>query len=75
MLAISSLEDLIPRYQNAGLTEDAARVDRAIRERAEQARGEMKRISVPVEIPREEMDKFGHGPIRTAILVCSSELP
>lgn len=56
--AISWLEDLIPRYRNAGLVEDAARVERAIRDRAEQARGEMKRISLPVEVPKEELDKW-----------------
>lgn len=58
ILAISWLEDLIPRYRNAGLVEDAARVERAIRDRAEQARGEMKRISVPLDIPKEELDKW-----------------
>lgn len=58
ILAIAWLEDLIPRYRNAGLAEDAARVERAIRSRAEQARGEMKQISVPVEIPKEELDQW-----------------
>ncbi len=67
ILAISWLEDLIPRYRNAGLTEDAARVERAIRERAEQARGEIKRISVPVEIPREEMDKWANAVIGSSL--------
>ena len=58
MLAIAWLEDLIPRYRNAGLVDDAARVEQAIRSRAEQARGEMKQISVPVEIPRGELDQW-----------------
>ncbi len=67
ILAISWLEDLIPRYRNAGLIEDAARVERAIRERAEQARGEMKRISVPVDLPREEMDKWADAVVGSSL--------
>jgi len=67
ILAISWLEDLIPRYRNVGLIEDAARVERAIRERAEQARGEMKQISVPVEIPREEMDKWADAVVGSSL--------
>ena len=58
LLAVSWLEDLIPRYRNAGLADDAARIERAIRQRADQARGEMKSISVPVTIPKEELDKW-----------------
>ena len=67
ILAISWLEDLIPRYRNAGLLEDAARVERAIRHRAEQALGEMKQISVPVEIPREEMDKWADAVVGSSL--------
>lgn len=58
LLAVSWLEDLLPRYRDAGLMDDAARVERAIRERAAQALGEMKRISIPVEIPNEELEKW-----------------
>lgn len=58
LLAIAWLEDLIPRYRAAGMLDDAARVERAIRDRAEQARGEMKHISVPFEVPKEEMEKW-----------------
>jgi len=61
ILAIAWLEDLIPRYRNAGLIEDAARIERAIRDRAEQARGEMTRTSVPLEIPKEELDKLANA--------------
>src|SRR5688572_30494414 len=48
LLAVAWLEDLIPRYRAVGLIEDVARVERSIRQRAEDARGEMKRISVPL---------------------------
>lgn len=58
MLAIAWLEDLIPRYRNAGLIEDAVRVERAIRDRAEQARSEMKTVSHSIEIPKEKMDAW-----------------
>jgi len=63
LVAIAWLEDLIPRYRAAGLVDDAARVERSIRERAEQARGEMKRISVPLDIPKEEMEKWADAVI------------
>ena len=58
ILAVSWLEDLIPRYRNAGLIEDAARVERAIRARAEEARGEMKQVSVPIKIESAELEKW-----------------
>lgn len=63
LVAIAWLEDLIPRYRAAGLVNDSARVERLIRERAEQARGEMKRISVPIDISREEMEKWADAVI------------
>ena len=58
LLAVSWLEDLIPRYRNAGLADDAVRIEQAIRQRADEAHGEMKRISTPVNIPKEELDKW-----------------
>lgn len=58
LLALAWLEDLIPRYRNAGMTEDAARVERTIRERAKEAEKEIKRVEVPVEIPKEELDQW-----------------
>lgn len=61
ILAIAWLEDLIPRYRNVGLIEDAARIERAIRDRAEQARGEITRTSVPLDIPKEELDKLANA--------------
>ena len=38
--------------------EAVARVERTIKERAGDAQSEMKRISVPIEIPREELDAW-----------------
>jgi hypothetical protein len=58
ILAIAWLEDLIPRYRNVGLLEEAARIERAIRDRAQEARGEMKAVSHTVEIPKDKMDAW-----------------
>ena len=58
LLASAWLEDLIPRYRNEGMLEDVARVEAAIRSRAGEASGEMKRIEVPVSIPKDELDKW-----------------
>jgi hypothetical protein len=58
MLAVAWLEDLIPRYRNVGLTEDAIRVEKAIRERAEQMRAEMKTVSHSIEISKDKMDAW-----------------
>jgi hypothetical protein len=58
ILAIAWLEDLIPRYRNAGLIEDAVRVEQAIRDRAQEARGEMKTVSHSIEIPKDKMDAW-----------------
>lgn len=58
LVALSWLEDLIPRYRNAGMKEDAARVERIIRSRAKEAQGEMKRIEIPLKIPKEELEEW-----------------
>jgi hypothetical protein len=58
LTAIAWLEDLIPRYRNLGMADDAARVERTIRERAGDAKGEMKHIEVPITIPQSEMDDW-----------------
>lgn len=58
LLASAWLEDLIPRYRNEGMSEAVARVEAAIRNRAGEASGEMKRIEVPVSIPKAELDKW-----------------
>lgn len=58
LTAIAWLEDLIPRYRNLGMVDDAARVERTIRERARDAKGEMKHIEVPITIPQAELDDW-----------------
>lgn len=58
LLASAWLEDLIPRYRNEGLNDDVARIEAAIRSRADEAAGEMKKIEVPLSIPREKLDQW-----------------
>lgn len=58
MLAIAWLEDLIPRYRSAALIEDAKRVEDAIVSREKDAKKEMSRHSVTVEIPAEQVQKW-----------------
>lgn len=58
LLAASWLEGLLPAYREAGLVEEAARAERTIAARASDARGEMKRVEVPIQIPREEFDAW-----------------
>jgi len=71
MTAIAWLEDLIPRYRNSGMADDAARVEQTIRQRAAQAQGEMKSIGVPLEASQEEIDRwvaqFAEGPLRQVL--------
>lgn len=56
LVAVSWLEDLLPRYRDIGDTVGAARVEATIRQRATDARAEMTTHSVEVEIPREELE-------------------
>jgi hypothetical protein len=58
MTAIAWLEDLIPRYRRAGMLEDAARVEQAIRDRAGDAQAEMKSVETSVEVSPEEMERW-----------------
>jgi len=58
LTAIAWLEDLIPRYRNAGMPEDAIRVEQTIRSRAAEAMGEMQQIEVPIKIDKEELDRW-----------------
>jgi len=58
LVATSWLEDLLPTYREHGLLEEVARVERTIAARASEARGELKRIEVPIEMPREEFDAW-----------------
>lgn len=58
LTAIAWLSQLLRRYHEAGDAAGAARVEQQIRERAPGIPGEMKNISVPLEISREELLAF-----------------
>lgn len=58
LTALAWLADQAARYRAIGDKEGAARVERTIRSRAAEAQGEMKRISVPIEIPKKEFDEW-----------------
>jgi len=59
LTAQAMLEPLIATYRNAGLFDDAARIERIIRERAPEANGDFKTISVPLNMTTEERDRWG----------------
>ncbi len=58
LLALSWLEGLLPKYRDAGLIDDVARIEQLIRSRAHEAQRDMKTVSVPVTIPKEELDAW-----------------
>ncbi len=58
LTAIAWLSEQAQRYRQLGDEEAVARVEQTIRDRAVDAQGEMKRISVPVEIPRDELNAW-----------------
>ncbi len=58
LTAISRLEDLIPRYRNLGLVDDAARVEGTFRSRAKEAQAEMTHFEVPIDIPKVELEAW-----------------
>ncbi len=58
LTAIVWLSDQADRYRHLGDEVAVARVEQAIKDRAGDAQGEMKRISVPIEVPREELDAW-----------------
>lgn len=58
LVATSWLEDLVPRYRKVGLEADAVRVERAVKARSAEAKSEMKRISVPIDISQEELNTY-----------------
>jgi hypothetical protein len=55
LTAIAWLSELTARYRQLGDEDGVARVERGIRERAEDAQGEMHRISVPLNITPEQV--------------------
>lgn len=58
LTAIAWLTDQLARYRQLGDPEGVARVERAIRARAQDAQGEMKRISVPLGLKAEELEAW-----------------
>lgn len=58
LVAMAWLEDLIPFYRNAGLFDDAARVERSISSRAAQAESEFGQFEVTVDMPKERVEKW-----------------
>jgi hypothetical protein len=58
LTAIAWLTDQLARYRQLGDQEGISRMERAIRARAQEAQGEMKRISVPLNLKREELDAW-----------------
>jgi hypothetical protein len=58
LVAISWLQDVLTRYRNVGLIAEAGRVERQILGRVGDAQSEMKRYEAPVNIPKEELEKW-----------------
>lgn len=58
LTAISWLETLSAKYRAANLSTDVARVESAIRARADEAHQSMKRLSVDINVPEAEMDAW-----------------
>jgi hypothetical protein len=63
LVAIAWLQDVLTRYRNVGMLADAARLEREIARRAGAARGEMKRIETPINITREDLEKWADSVI------------
>lgn len=57
-LALAWLQPVIEQYRQAGMREDAERVQLASMEKGKNIEADMKVISVNTEIPREEMEAF-----------------
>jgi hypothetical protein len=58
LTAIAWLTDQLARYRQLGDQESVSRIERAIRARAQEAQGEMKRISVSLDLKPEELDAW-----------------
>ena len=56
-LSAAWLSPVLDAYKNLGLVEDAKRVQLTLAEKAKTLASEMKTISVPVEVPKEEVDR------------------
>jgi hypothetical protein len=58
LTAIALLERQAIRYRRAGDKASAARVEQTIRGRAPEAKGELQRVSTPIEIPKDKIDQW-----------------
>ncbi len=58
MTAIAWLEDLLPRYRQAGMLEDAARIEQTIRQRVEDAQAEMGSFETSHEIKKDDLEPW-----------------
>jgi hypothetical protein len=58
LTAIALLEGQVERYRSAGDEASAARVEHTIMRRAEEAKGELNRITVPIGISDEEINNW-----------------
>jgi plasmid maintenance system antidote protein VapI len=58
LTAIALLERQAIRYRRAGDKDSAARVEQMIRRRAPEAKGELRRVSTQIEIPKEKLDEW-----------------
>jgi hypothetical protein len=58
LTAIAMLERQAKRYRLLGDKESAARVEQAIRRRASQAKGELRRVSTPIAISQDQLDSW-----------------
>jgi len=56
--AIAWLEDLIPKYRQFGMLEDAARIERTIAQRAKDAQAEMGVFETSYELKKEEVEQW-----------------
>lgn len=56
--AIALLERQAARYRGVGDEESVARVEQAIKRRAPEAEGELKRVQVPIDISKEDLDAW-----------------
>jgi hypothetical protein len=56
LTAIEWLTDQLARYRQLGDREGVARMERAIRARAQEAQGEMKRISIPLNLKPADLE-------------------
>jgi hypothetical protein len=58
LVATAWLQDVLERYRQAGMAEDATRVEALVRARSADAAAEMKKIEVPLDIKKEEIDRW-----------------